>query len=161
APVIEWRCSPHYQNTGLHPAIDFYERALGIRPEEPPQDRFDRLRSRLGKYGLDRPDVLPLWAALLSLPTPDRFPPLSLPPARHGEETSRLFLEWWPVGAARGPLLFAVGDLPGAAAPPLEFLGHSLAESHHARVLAVFPSRPEFKPPWAAGGHQTSLALTR
>src|SRR5262249_54288750 len=25
APVIEWRCSPRYQNTGLHPAIDFYE----------------------------------------------------------------------------------------------------------------------------------------
>src|SRR5262249_52215471 len=26
-PVIERRCSPHYQNTGLHPAISFYERA--------------------------------------------------------------------------------------------------------------------------------------
>ena len=30
APVIEWRCSPHYQHTGLRPAIDFYE-ALGGR----------------------------------------------------------------------------------------------------------------------------------
>src|SRR6516162_8425160 len=27
--VIEWRCAPHYQNTGLYPAIDCYERALG------------------------------------------------------------------------------------------------------------------------------------
>src|SRR5204862_923447 len=43
APVIEWRCSPHYQNTSLHPAIDFYERALAYRPEEPPEDRFDRV----------------------------------------------------------------------------------------------------------------------
>ena len=76
APVIEWRCSPHYQNTGLHPAIDFYERALGFRPEEPPRDRFDRLLSRVAAYGLDRPEVVPLWAALLSLPTPERFPPL-------------------------------------------------------------------------------------
>src|SRR5262249_15293059 len=36
APVIEWRCAPHFQNTGLHPAIDFYERALGFGREEPP-----------------------------------------------------------------------------------------------------------------------------
>src|SRR5262249_61188347 len=28
APVLESRCSPHFQNTGLYPAIDFYERAL-------------------------------------------------------------------------------------------------------------------------------------
>ena len=47
APVIEWRCSPHFQNTGLYPAIDFYERALGFGREESPQDRFDRLLQRL------------------------------------------------------------------------------------------------------------------
>ncbi len=35
APVIEWRCSPHYQNTGLYPAIEFYERALAFGREEP------------------------------------------------------------------------------------------------------------------------------
>src|SRR5262249_58979973 len=116
------RWSPPYQNPGLHPAIDFYERALGFRPEEPPQDRFDRLRSRLGKYGLDRPDVLPLWAALLSLPTPDRFPPLSLSPAREREETFRLMLEWLHVRAARGPLLFAVEDLHCADASTIELL---------------------------------------
>jgi serine/threonine protein kinase/predicted ATPase len=161
APVIEWRCSPHYQNTGLHPAIDFYGRALGFRPEEPPQDRFDRLLSRLGKYGLDRPDVIPLWAALLSLPTPDRFPPLSLPPARQREETFRLMLEWLQVGATRGPLLFAVEDLHWTDASTLEFLGQFIAEFQHDRVLALFTFRPEFKPPWAAADHQTSLALPR
>ena len=82
APVIEWRCSPHFQNTGLYPAIDFYERALGFGPEEPPQDRFDRLLHRLEQYDLARPETVPLWASLLSLPTPDRFPPLSLSPVR-------------------------------------------------------------------------------
>jgi class 3 adenylate cyclase len=55
APVIEWRCSPHYQNTGLYPAIDFYERALGFGREEPPQARFDRLLHLLEQYGLARP----------------------------------------------------------------------------------------------------------
>ena len=47
APVIEWSCSPHFQNTGLYPAIGFYERALGFDREELPQARFDRLLHRL------------------------------------------------------------------------------------------------------------------
>lgn len=161
APVIEWRCSPHYQNTGLHPAIDFYERALGFRPEEPPQDRFDRMLRRVEQYNLARPEVVPLWASLLSLPTPDRFPPLSLPPARQREETFRLMLEWLHVRTARGPVLFVVEDLHWVDASTLELLGLFLGEFLHDRILILLTFRPEFKPPWTAADHQTSLALTR
>ena len=50
SPVIEWRCSPHFQNTGLYPAIDFFERALEFGREEPPQARFDRLVHYLEQY---------------------------------------------------------------------------------------------------------------
>ena len=78
APVIEWRCSPHYQNTGLYPAIEFFERALSFGREEPPQARFVRLLHHLEQYDLARPEDVPLWASLLSLPATDRFPPLSL-----------------------------------------------------------------------------------
>jgi hypothetical protein len=111
APVIEWRCSPHFQNTGLYPAIDFYERALSFGREEPPQARFDRLLHRLEQYDLARPETVPLWASLLSLPTPDRFPPLSLSPTRQREETFRALLEWLHVRAARKTVLFVVEDL--------------------------------------------------
>src|SRR5262249_60522 len=54
-PVIEWRCSPHYQNTGLYPAIEFYERALTFGREVPPQTRFNRLLHFLEQYHLARP----------------------------------------------------------------------------------------------------------
>jgi serine/threonine protein kinase/predicted ATPase len=161
APVIEWRCSPHYQNTGLYPAIDFYERALGLSREEPPQARFDRLLHRLEQYGLARPDTVPLWASLLSLPTPDRFPPLSLSPIRQREETFRAMLEWLHTRSARKPVLFVVEDLHWMDASTLEFLGQFLAEGLHASVLTVLTFRPEFKTPWPALEHQTSLALNR
>jgi len=161
APVIEWRCSPHYQNTGLRPAVEFYERALNFRPEEPPKDRFERMLSRVEKYGLASPEVVPLWAALLSLPTPDRFPPLSLTPARQREETFRLMVEWLHARAARGPILFIVEDLHWADASTLEFLGQVVFEFQHDSVLVLFSYRPEFKPPWGAADHQTSLSLTR
>src|SRR5262249_31156018 len=100
APAIEWRCAPHCQNTGLYPAIACFERGLGFRPDDPPEVRFDRLLRRLEHYGLARPETVPLWASLLSLPTPDRFPPLSLSPVRQREETFRAMLEWLHVRAA-------------------------------------------------------------
>jgi serine/threonine protein kinase/predicted ATPase len=161
APVIEWRCSPHFQNTGLRPAIDFYERALGFRPEEPPQERFDRVLRRIEQLGLARPEDVPLWASLLSLPLPDRFPPLTLSPARQREETFRFMLEWLHARAARRPVLFIVEDLHWADASTLEFLGQCLDEFQHDRILTLLTFRPEFKPPWSTAGHQTSLALTR
>ncbi|HJZ90454.1 MAG TPA: protein kinase, partial [Gemmataceae bacterium] len=161
APVIEWRCAPHFQNTSLYPAIDFYERGLGLRHDDPPQVRFDRLLHRLEQYGLARPDTVPLWAALLSLPTPDRFPPLSLSPVRQLEETFRAMLDWLHVRAARKPVLFVVEDLHWIDVSTLEFLGQFLGEGLHDRILTLLTFRPEFRTPWPAVANQTSLALNR
>jgi serine/threonine protein kinase/predicted ATPase len=161
APVIEWRCSPHYQNTSFYPAIDFYERALASGREESPQARFARLLHRLEQYGLARPDAVPLWASLLSLPAPERFPPLLLSPARQREETFRVMLEWLHTRAARKPILFVVEDLHWIDASTLEFLGQFLAEGLHDSILTLLTFRPEFKTPWPAVAHQTSLALNR
>jgi serine/threonine protein kinase/predicted ATPase len=161
APVIEWRCSPHYRNTGLYPAIEFYERALDFGREEPPQARFDRLVHRLEQYGLARPETVPLWASLLSLPATDRFPPLSLSPARQREETFRAMLEWLHTRAERKPILLVVEDLHWVDPSTLEFLGQFLAEGLHDSILTLLTFRPEFQTPWPAVAHQTSLALNR
>src|SRR5262249_17822331 len=123
--------------------------------------RFDRLVHRLVQYDLARPETVPLWASLLSLPTTDRFPPLSLSPTRQREETFRAMLEWLHVRAARKPVLFVVEDLHWVDASTLEFLGQFLAECLHDPVLTVLTFRPEFKTPWPALAHQTSLALNR
>jgi class 3 adenylate cyclase/tetratricopeptide (TPR) repeat protein len=161
APAVEWRCSPHFQNTALYPAIDFYERGLGFRHDDPPQSRFDRLVHRLEQYDLARPETVPLWAALLSLPTPDRYPALSLSPVRQREETFRAMLEWLHTRAARRPVLFVVEDLHWVDASTLEFLQQFLAEGLHDSILTLLTFRPEFQTPWPALAHQTTLALTR
>ena len=161
APVIEWRCSPHFQNTGLYPAIDFYERALGFDREVAPQARFDRMLHRLEQYDLARPETVPLWASLLSLPIPDRYPPLSLSPVRQREETFRAMLDWLHTRAARKPVLFIVEDLHWVDASTLEFLGQFLAEGLHDSILTLLTFRPEFTTPWPAVAHQTTLALNR
>jgi class 3 adenylate cyclase/predicted ATPase len=161
SPVIEWRCSPHFQHTGLYPAIDFYERALGFGREEPTRARFDRLLQLLEQYGLARPETVPLWAALLSLPTAECFPPLALSPVRQREETFHAILEWLHTRAESGPLLFVVEDLHWMDASTLEFIGQYLAEGLYDRILTVLTFRPEFQTPLPAVAHQTSLALNR
>src|SRR5262249_34535692 len=161
SPVIEWRCSPHFQNTALYPAITFSERALAFGRDEAPQKRFERLVDRLEQYGLARPETVPLWASLLSLPTPDRYPALALSPVRQREETFRAMLEWLHPRAARQPILFIVEDLHWVDASTLEFLGQFLAEGLHDSILTLLTFRPGFQTPWPAVAHQTSLALNR
>ena len=70
-------------------------------------------------------------------------------------------LEWLHTRAARKPVLFVVEDLHWVDASTLEFLGQFLAEGLHDSILTVLTFRPEFKTPWPAVAHQTSLALNR
>ena len=115
----------------------------------------------LDQYELARPETVPLWASLLSLPTTDRFPPLALSPPRQREETFRAMVEWLQTRAAQRPILFIVEDLHWMDASTLEFLEQFIAEGLHDRILTVLTFRPEFKTPWPSVAHQTSLALNR
>ena len=85
--VVEWRCSSQYQNTGLYPVIDFFERFLAFLPREPAESRLERLVQHLDGYGLAAPEVVPLFASLLSLEHVEQMPTLNLSPFRQREET--------------------------------------------------------------------------
>jgi serine/threonine protein kinase/tetratricopeptide (TPR) repeat protein len=161
SPVIGWRCSPHYQNTGLHAVGDYFERSLGFGPAEPPTTRLDRLVRHLGEFELDRPDIVPLFASLLNLPPDERYPLLGLPPVREREETFRALREWFHAYSERQTVLFVVEDLHWIDASTLEFLGQFLAEGLYDRVLTLLTFRPEFQAPWPAVANQTTLALNR
>jgi serine/threonine protein kinase/predicted ATPase/energy-coupling factor transporter ATP-binding protein EcfA2 len=161
SPVIEWRCSPQHRDTGLYPVSDFFERFLGLNRDEGHSARFERLISHLRDYDLARPDVVPLFASLLSLDPDERFPAIGLPPAREREETFQALREWVSAYSERRPVLFVVEDLHWVDASTLEFLTGFLAEGLHDRVLTVLTFRPEFQTPWPALAHQTSLALNR
>src|SRR5262249_23043461 len=149
------------QNSGLFPAVDFFERFLAFDREESPADQFTRLVSHLAEYDLAEPDVVPLFASLLSLPLEGRFPPLHLTPVRQKERTLEVLHQWLRSYSGRQPVLFIVEDLHWVDASTLEFLTLFVNQGLHDRVLTLFTFRPDFKTPWPAVAHQTSLALTR
>ncbi len=160
-PIIEWRCSQRFGNTSLYPVTDFFDRLLNLSPEQAPGKRFDRLAAHLDEYGLSRPESIALFASMLLLPLEGRGTPLGLSPVREREATFRVLREWLRVQAKCRPILFIIEDLHWIDASTLEFLGHFLAEGLQDRVLTLLTFRPEFKTPWPAMAHQTSLALGR
>jgi class 3 adenylate cyclase len=73
-------CSPHHQDQALYPAITQLEREAGFRREDTTIERLNKLEAVLAQATDDLGEAAPLLAALLSLPTGERHPPLSLAP---------------------------------------------------------------------------------
>src|SRR5262245_22644239 len=75
------QCSPYHQNTALYPWIELLERVVlrFDRQESPPQKR-RKLEGFLVQYGLPLAEVVPLFAALLSLAQAADYAPLHLSP---------------------------------------------------------------------------------
>jgi len=159
--IIEWRCSQHFQNSELHPVSDYLRRFLGTGHDPSTAACFDRLARHLDNCELGQPEVVALFAKLLFLPPDERYTATSLPPAREREETFRAISQWLHAHARKRPVLFVVEDLHWIDASSLEFLGQFINGGLHDRILTLLTFRPEFKTPWPALAHQTTLALNR
>ena len=116
------QCSPYYQHTALYPLIDLLERmVLRFDREESPQQKVGKLEGFLVQYGLPLAEAVPLLAALLSLPLPADYAPLTVSPEQQKQQT-----------------LHAPGDAPAAhRRPAARALCHrrpALGRSVHARA---------------------------
>jgi predicted ATPase len=100
---LEWRCSPYAQQSPLHPVIVHLHRLLRWRPDDAPAERLRTLEETLATYGFSLPEMVPLFAALLSLPLPERYPPLTLTPQRQRQKTLDALLAWLLAEVARQP----------------------------------------------------------
>ena len=65
---IEYHCSPYHQHSALYPVIAHLERALACPRTIPPTDRLRKLEEALRPHPLPLAEVVPLFAALLSVP---------------------------------------------------------------------------------------------
>jgi class 3 adenylate cyclase len=84
---IECRCLPYYQNSALYPVIAHLERALAVHGEDAPSEKLRKLEGVLAQYPLPLLKVVPLFAALLSIPLPEHYPPLKLTPQQQRQQT--------------------------------------------------------------------------
>ena len=156
------QCSPYYQNTALYPMIDLLERvALRFEREESPPQKLRKLEGFLVQYGLPLAEAVPLFAALLSLPLPADYAPLTVSPEQQKQQTLHALLTILLRIAAQQPVLFVMEDLHWVDPTTLELLSLLVDQGPTARILALLTFRPDFSPPWTGRAHLTQVTLPR
>jgi class 3 adenylate cyclase/predicted ATPase len=163
APHSRWecRCSPYFQDSALYPLIELASRALQFGRDEAPEGKLQKLETALARYGLAQPDTVALWAALLSVPLTEAYPPLHLTPQRQKQKTLDAIVALLLAQAAEQPVLFIVEDVHWVDPSTLEFLTLLIDLGPAARILTLLTCRPEFHAPWGVRPHLTPLTLTR
>jgi tetratricopeptide (TPR) repeat protein len=156
-----FQCSLHYSNSVLHPVIAQLERAAGFKAEDTSEQRLDKLEAVVALGLSPVQEAAPLFAAMLSLPVGERYPPLTLSFAQRRRRTLAAFLDLLEGLARRQPILFVFEDMQWADATSLELLNLMVERMHQLPVLALFSFRPEFEAPWVGLPNISNLALGR
>ncbi|MCA0048088.1 AAA family ATPase [Mesorhizobium sp. B283B1A] len=155
---LRYFCSPHHQDSALHPTIAQLERAAGLERDDPPDSKLDKLAALIAPAS---PEDAALLADLLSLPTEGRFPPLQLTPQRKKEKTFDALLRQLEDLARQGPVLMLFEDVHWIDPSSRELLDLVIERVPRLPVLLLLTFRPEFQPPWTGQAHVTVLVLNR
>jgi class 3 adenylate cyclase len=154
-------CSPYHTNSALHPVIGLLERASRINRDEPWEEQLARLEAVLGRSSDRLDEVVPLLAALLGVPTVERYPALTLTPKVQKRRTLHALVDQLAGLAARQPVLALYEDVQWIDPSTLELLGMVIERIRQLPVLVLITFRPEFQPPWTGQAHVTTLTMSR
>jgi TOMM system kinase/cyclase fusion protein len=157
---IECHGSPYYQQSAFHSLIERMQEWWQFDTDDTPEEKLRKLEKALPPYHVALEEVVPLFAALLGLPLPERYPPLTLTPQRQKQKTLEVMLAWLIKEAARQPVCFIMEDLHWVDASTLEFLSLLMDQVPTLRMLVLLLFRPEFHPPWVDRS-LSQLTLTR
>jgi class 3 adenylate cyclase/tetratricopeptide (TPR) repeat protein len=157
---LSYFCSPHHQDSALHPIIAQLERAAGFERDDAPEARLIKLEALLAQSSATEEETA-LIAGLLSLAAGERYRLPEMSPQRRKEKTLEALLAQTDRLSAKQPVLMIYEDVHWIDPTSLELLILSIERWRHLPVLLVATARPEFTPPWPAHAHATAIALTR
>jgi class 3 adenylate cyclase/tetratricopeptide (TPR) repeat protein len=158
---LRHQCSPFHRDSTLYPFVQQLERAAQIAPDESPERRLDKLEAVLQQAGARMPEIAPLIASLLSIPTGNRYPPLGLSPAQQRRQTLSALLDQMEGLARQKPVLMLFEDAHWADATSIELLNLAIERIRHLPVLLLITFRPEFEAPWTGLSDVATVALGR
>jgi class 3 adenylate cyclase/tetratricopeptide (TPR) repeat protein len=158
---LRYQCSPYHANSALRPFIIQLERAAGFKADDPPEQRLVKLEALLDRDAPGIRATAPLFAALLSIPTGERYPPLSLSPVQQRRRTLAALLDLFESLARKQPILLLFEDAQWADATSLELLDLTIERARALPVLALLTFRHDFEAPWVGRSNVAPLTLKR
>jgi predicted ATPase len=156
---LRYFCSPHHRDSALYPTITQLQRAAGFHRDDTDEQRLEKLVTVLAEATNDLSEVAPPLADLLSVPTYDRYPPLSLTPQKRKEKTLRALLAQFEGLAAHRPVLTVYEDAHWIDPTSLELLDLAVDRVMALPVLLLITFRPEFASRWIGRSHVTLVRL--
>jgi class 3 adenylate cyclase/tetratricopeptide (TPR) repeat protein len=155
---LRYFCSPHHQDSALHPFIAQLGRAAGFAHDDVPEQKLDKLAVLITPGARDR-DETTLIADLLSLP--NSAAELDLTPQRKREKLLAALLHQLDALARQQPVLMLVEDLHWIDPSSRELLDLTVERAASLPVLLILTFRPEFQAPWSGLPQVSALTLNR
>jgi class 3 adenylate cyclase/ABC-type transport system involved in cytochrome c biogenesis ATPase subunit len=137
---LRYQCSPYHTNSALRPFIAQLERVAGFKADDTSEQRLDKLEALLAMGASQVQAVAPLFAALLSIPFGERYPPLALSPTQQRRRTLAALLDQLEGLVRRQPILLSFEDAQWADDTSLELLDLIVERVRQLPFLLLFTS---------------------
>ena len=159
--VLHMRCTPYTQNSAFLPVTELIGRRLDLDHSLGPDVRLDRIDKRLKELRIAASEAAPLLAALLSIPTGERYPPLTISPVRRRTRTLEILVSALEAIASQRRTIIITEDLHWADPSTLELLQLLISSAPPLPLLGIFTARPEFQPAWPSTDAASVIDLSR
>ena len=156
-----YQCSPYHTNSAFYPIVTQMTRAMHVPLDAIPSVKLDQLEALLAQADLPVEESTPLFATILSIPSEERYPPLTVSAQRQKERTLELYAQGLVNVARQEPVLVLFEDVHWIDPTSLEALSCAINRVQDARVLIVLTHRPEFASPWGGYSHVRTYTLNR
>jgi predicted ATPase/class 3 adenylate cyclase len=153
-------CSPHHQDSALHPIIARLQRAAGFQRDDGDETRWAQLEALVAPTGLAAGDVT-LLGDLLSLAGRDASTLAEMSSEQRRRRTIDALFRYFNGLARQRPTVAIFEDVHWADPSSRDLLDRLVAEIADQAVLLVLTFRPEFQAPWGGLAHVASLLLNR
>lgn len=158
---LQFQCSSYHTSSALHPVIHYLEHAAGITRDNAAAVRLDKLEDLVRRATEQTKSIVPLLAALLSIPTEDRYSQRELTPEQLKKQTFSALLALLRASAEQEPVILVFEDVHWADPTSLELLERIRDNVKNWRMLVILLHRPDLTLPWAEQPHVTSLTVNR
>ena len=160
--TLLFQCSPQHTSSPWYPVIRHIEDAAGISHDTQPASRLEKLEALVADLvPQERATIVPLLAALLSIPVGNRFPALELTPQQQKRRTIAALIRLIRSQAEQRPVLLIGEDVHWVDPSSWELLEQLRGELANCRLLILLSYRPEFRVAWPDQPNLTSISMTR
>src|SRR5262249_49937700 len=147
--VLSLQCSSYHQSSPWYPVVRHLHDVMGIGNDAHPAAKLQNLESFVSeRVSEKRESIVPLLAALLSIPVDGHYPPLELTPQQQKRRTFSAMLELLRAQSQRQPVILVCEDIhwiDHTSSELLDLLRRSIAK---LPILIIATFRSEFRLPW-------------